>query len=212
MNMKLLIFGPPGAGKGTYASRLSTKMGIPHIAMGDLLREFVKKPDDLALKIKTYMQKGALVPDELVFKVLEQELGKEKGFILDGFPRTKEQAETLNTITKIDSIINLKVPKSVIVERLSSRRQCSKCNAVYNLKTLKPKKEGICDNCNGELYQREDDKPATIEQRFNVYMKQTEPVLQCFSSSMINISNSKSDIPPEIIVDKILKEINQLAI
>ena len=206
--MNLIILGAPGAGKGTCASRIAVRLGISHIAMGDLLREFVKKPSELAEKIKSFMKQGSLVPDKLVIKVLKQQLGK-KGFILDGFPRTKQQAEALKAIINIDAVINLQVLQSVIIERLSARRLCPSCNTIYNLKTLKPKKDGICDKCNSSLCQREDDKPDVIKQRLEIYSKETMPVLDCFKDKrIINEKNSKADISPEIRVDKILKELS----
>ena len=148
--MKAIIFGAPGAGKGTYASRLQAKLGVEVIATGDIFRELMKEDSELGRKVRGYVEKGLLVPDEVVVEVLKQRLSKipkGKGFILDGYPRTLEQAKILDTITKIDVILLLDVPDWIIIERLSSRRICRNCGTVYNIRFLKPKVEGICDKC-----------------------------------------------------------------
>jgi adenylate kinase len=158
--LKAIIFGAPGAGKGSYASRLQAKLSVDVISMGDILREIIKENSDLAKKVKSSMEKGALVPDDVVVEVLKQHLSKiskGKGFILDGYPRTLDQAKKLDTITPIDVIMQLNVPDWIIIERLLSRRICKNCGAVYNMKFLKPKVEGVCDKCGGPLYQRSDD-------------------------------------------------------
>lgn len=208
--MKLLIFGPPGSGKGTYASRIASKLEIEHVSMGDLLREFVKKPSELADKVKNYMLTGALVPDELVMQVLQQELASKDKFILDGYPRTKEQAKALAEMAEISAVINLDVPLDVVVARLESRRQCGKCKSIYNLRSMKPKVDGTCDNCGSSLFQRDDDKPEVIKQRFSIYEKETRPALDYFKSNVINIKNTESDIPPEVVVARILEEIKKI--
>ena len=164
--MKAIIFGAPGAGKGTYSSRLQAKLGVDVIAMGDIFRESVKQNSELGKKVKSYVEKGALVPDDVVVEVLKDRLAKVpkgKGFLLDGFPRTIEQADTLEGITKLDVILLLDVPDEIIIQRLSSRRICKKCGAVYNIRFLKPKVEGVCDKCGGELYQRADDNKEVIK-------------------------------------------------
>ena len=173
--MKAIIFGAPGSGKGTYASRLQAKLGVDVIAMGDIFREIIKEDTELGKKVKGYVEKGLLVPDDIVIEVLKHRLAKipkGKGFILDGYPRTLEQAETLEGIAKIDVILLLMVPDWIIIERLSTRRICKNCGAVYNVRFLKPKVEGICDKCGGPLYQRSDDKPDVIKRRIQVYQEQ----------------------------------------
>ena len=212
--MKIVMLGPPGAGKGTYASRLTLKLGIPHISTGDMVREEIKKQTDLGRKIREYSDRGALVPDEIIIKLLAERLKKPdcaKGFILDGFPRTINQAEALEKIAKIDLVINLNVPDDVIITRLSNRLICSKCGAIYNLLTLKPKKEGICDECGGKLYQREDDRPEVIKERLNVYRKQTEPLIEYYSKKGLlrNISCNNIMTPPEVMVEKIIEIIKE---
>ena len=154
MNPKVnaIIFGAPGAGKGTYSTRMQNQLGVDVIAMGDIFRESVKQQSELGKKVKSFVEKGALVPDSVVVEVLQDRLKKVpqgKGFLLDGFPRTIAQAETLEKIAKIDVILMLEVPDQIIVERLTSRRLCKNCGAVYNIRFLKPKVEGKCDKCGG---------------------------------------------------------------
>ena len=214
--MKAIIFGAPGSGKGTYASRLQTKLGIDVIAMGDIFRELMKQDSELGRKVKVYVEKGLLVPDEIVIEVLKQRLNKipkGKGFILDGYPRTLKQAKTLDAITKIDAILLLDVPDWIIIERLSSRRICRNCGTVYNIRFLKPKVEGICDKCGGPLYQRSDDNPEVIKKRLQVYQEQTRPLLEYFKANKVPFVASSTptlDTPPELIVDKIIAELKKL--
>ncbi len=214
--MKAIIFGAPGAGKGTYSSRLQTKLGVDVIAMGDIFRESVKQNTELGKKVKSYVEKGALVPDSVVIEVLKERLSrvpKGKGFILDGFPRTIEQANTLEGITSIDVILQLDVPDEIIIQRLSSRRICKKCGEVYNIRFLKPKKEGICDKCGGELYQRADDNPKVIKNRLQVYKDQTEPLIAYYKKKKVPfvVSGTKSlDAPPDPMVAKMLEDLGNL--
>ncbi|MGD0405866.1 MAG: nucleoside monophosphate kinase [Candidatus Bathyarchaeia archaeon] len=214
--MKAIIFGAPGSGKGTYASRLQAKLGVDVIAMGDIFRELMKQDSELGRKVKVYVEKGLLVPDGIVVEVLKQRLNKipkGKGFILDGYPRTLEQAKILDAITKIDAILLLDVPDWIIIERLSSRRICRNCGTVYNVRFLKPKVEGICDKCGGPLYQRSDDNPEVIKKRLQVYQEQTRPLLEYFKANKVPFVASSTptlDTPPELIVDKIIAELKKL--
>ena len=214
--MKAIIFGAPGSGKGTYASRLQAKLGVDVIAMGDIFRELMKQDSELGRKVKVYVEKGLLVPDGIVVEVLKQRLNKipkGKGFILDGYPRTLEQAKTLEVITKIDAILLLDVPDWIIIERLSSRRICRNCGTVYNVRFLKPKVEGVCDKCSGPLYQRSDDTPEVIKNRLQVYQKQTKPLLEYFKQKkvpFVTVSTTSLDQPPEPIVDKMIEELKKL--
>lgn len=212
--MRSIIVGPPGAGKGTYASRLASKLKIAKISTGDIFREEIKRDTNLGKKIVDFVNKGELVPDEIVIELLKEEISKpssKNGFILDGYPRTIEQAKALDKIEKIDTVIRLVVPEWVIIERLSNRRTCKKCGAIYNVKYLKPKKLGICDVCGGALYQREDDKPEVIKERLRVYEAQTQPLISYYSGKVpfVNIECKSVDIPPETIVKKVLQELQK---
>jgi adenylate kinase len=184
----LIIFGPPGSGKGTVSEEVGRVYGIPHISTGDLLREHVSKKTTLGMKAKKYMDRGELVPDDLVNEILEDALSREecrRGFILDGYPRTVAQAEELERILSklglhIDWVINLNVSEDEIVKRLSTRRVCKVCGAVYNLVTNPPKAEGVCDRCGGALILREDDKPEVVRTRLQTYVKMSAPVLNYY--------------------------------
>jgi adenylate kinase len=211
-----IIFGAPGSGKGTYALRLQTKLGVDVIAMGDIFREIMKEDTKLGKKVKGYVEKGLLVPDAIVIEVLKHRLAKipkGKGFILDGYPRTLEQAETLEEIAKIDVIILLMVPDWLIIERLSSRRICKNCGAVYNIRFLKPKVDMVCDKCGGPLYQRSDDTPEVIKKRIQVYEAQTRPILKLFKERKVPFvvaTCNALDTPPDAVVETILKELSKL--
>jgi adenylate kinase len=214
--MKAIIFGAPGAGKGTYSTRLKAKLGVEVIAMGDIFRAQVKENSELGRKVKSYVEKGALVPDETVIEVLKQHLDKipeGTSVILDGFPRTIEQAKALDAIFKLDVILLLDVPDSIIIERLTSRRICKNCGNVYNIRFLKPKVEGVCDKCSGELYQRSDDNAEVIKNRLNVYQKQTSPLLSYYKEKNVPIITSVTrsvDTPPEPLVEEMLEELKKL--
>ena len=213
--MKAIMFGAPGAGKGTYASRLQQKLGVETIATGDIFRELIKEDSELGRKVRGYVEKGLLVPDEVVVEVLKQRLNKipkGKGFILDGYPRTLDQAKALEAITKIDVILLLDVPDWIIIERLSSRRICRNCGTVYNIRFLKPKVEGVCDKCGGPLYQRSDDNPEVIEKRLQVYEEQAKPLLKYYEQKKVPIVVSKTtslDQPPQPIVDRMIEELKR---
>jgi adenylate kinase len=212
--MRFIIFGPPGAGKGTYASRLGRELEIGVISTGDIFREEVKQNSDLGRKVAEFLNSGGLVPDEIVTAVLAKRVqmpDSKHGFILDGYPRTIEQAKALDKIAKIDAVILLIVPEWIIVERLSNRRVCKKCGSIYNLRYLKPKRLGICDKCGGGLFQREDDKPRVIRERLKVYEAQTLPLIEYYKDklSILNIECKSADIPPEVIVEKILQELRK---
>ena len=217
-NMKLVIFGPPGSGKGTYASRLQAKLNVDVFSTGDILREIMKEVTPLGKKVKGYVEKGQLVPDDVVIQVLKERMSRsssKNGFILDGFPRTIEQAKALDKLIKIDTVIKLTVPDWIIVERLSSRRICKNCGEVYNVRYLRPKMEGRCDKCGGQLYQRSDDMPSTIKDRITVYGRQTKPILQYYKKRKVPFVKFKCetlDLPPEVAVESILKQLKQLGL
>jgi adenylate kinase len=182
--MKLILLGPPGAGKGTQAKMLIDRFSIPQISTGDILRQAVKDGTPMGLKAKSCMDAGALVPDEVVVGIVRERLQMsdcDRGFILDGFPRTVPQAdalqETLQSLGKsLDAVISLEVDTEALVERLTGRRTCRRCGRGYHVKFDPPKTEGVCDACGGELYQREDDREETIRKRLEVYADQTSPL------------------------------------
>ena len=213
--MKIVFLGPPGSGKGTYSTRIASILGIPHISTGDILRENVKNGTELGKVASNYMERGELVPDEIVIGMLKERIKKEdckSGFVLDGFPRTLHQAEELGKITNIDAVINLDVPDEVVVKRLSARRVCERCGAVYNLITLKPKVEGICDKCGGKLVQRKDDKPEVIKERLEVYKKTARSILEFYKGKgkLHNIEITRVDAPIQDGLERILKVLKSL--
>jgi len=191
--MNMVLLGPPGAGKGTQAKVLSGKLDIPHISTGDMLRESVSKDTALGKEAKNYMLKGELVPDRLVIEIVKETLsgdGLKKGFILDGFPRTLEQAEMLDVelnklSKKLDIVLYFKTSLQTSVTRLSGRRVCGKCGANFHVKNIPPKKQGICDHCGGELYQRKDDQEITVKRRWTVYADETAPLIDYYKDKGI---------------------------
>ncbi|RLA91490.1 MAG: adenylate kinase [Deltaproteobacteria bacterium] len=186
--MNLILLGPPGSGKGTQAKMLVEKYDIPQISTGDILRAAVKEGSPMGLKAKEYMDKGKLVPDDVVIGIIEERLKKDdckKGFILDGFPRTLAQAEALKRLLakkeiKLDAVISIDVDEEEVIRRLTGRRTCKNCGAMYHIIFSPPKKEGICDKCGGELYQRDDDKEETIRARLKIYKEQTAPLIEYY--------------------------------
>ncbi len=206
--MKIVIFGPPGSGKGTYASLLKSRLGIPHISTGDLVREEIRNNTDLGLEIKKYSDAGKLVPDDVITEILKRRLtpGPSGGFILEGYPRSIAQARQLENIAKIDVVINLNVPDRVIVERLSTRVQCRSCGAIYNERTLRPRIAGKCDKCGGELFKRADDQPDVILERLRIYKETSAPVIDYYRTSKLlkEITNDDPNVSPEIVADRIL--------
>jgi adenylate kinase len=210
-----LIFGAPGSGKGTYASRLQEKLGVSVIAMGDIFRAIMKEDTPLGRKVSSYVKAGLLVPDEITYEIIKKHLDKVpegKGFILDGYPRNLSQAETLEKIVKLDVILQLDVPDWIIIERLSSRRLCKNCGAVYNTRFLKPRKEGICDKCGGELYQRPDDNPTVIQMRLELYEEQTSPLIRYYKSKKLPFIVHKStslQVPPDDVVNYFIEELRK---
>ena len=181
--MKVIILGMPGSGKGTQAKQIVAKYAIPQISTGDMLREIAKQDSELGKKVKSLIDNGILVPDDVTFEVLKKRLEGDdcrNGFLLDGYPRNINQAELLDKITKIDFIIYLKVSDETVVKRISSRRTCRNCGAIFNLITNPPKQDDICDLCGGELYQREDDREDAVRKRLDVYHNETEPMVDYY--------------------------------
>ena len=198
--MNIVLLGPPGIGKGTVANKLSKKLGIPTISTGDMLRENVAQKTKLGLEAKSYMDKGLLVPDEVVIEMMKERLKKDdckNGFILDGFPRTINQAEKIGKEIKIDRVVNIQANDEIIIGRLSKRRVCKKCGFIYHLVYIKPKKEGICDKCGGNLYMREDDKVEAIKERLKVYRNETKPLINYYKDKGILADADGSGTPEE---------------
>lgn len=198
--MKIIMLGAPGAGKGTQAKMLSEKYQIPHISTGDIFRANIKENTELGKKAKNYMDQGLLVPDELVVDLVVDRMAKadcENGYVLDGFPRTIPQAESLTAALeklneKVDFALNIEVPDEVIVDRMSGRRSCSKCGAIFHVVTIPPKQDGICDVCGAELVQRDDDKAETVKKRLEVYHEQTAPLIEYYNKQnvLLNIDGT----------------------
>lgn len=191
--MKIIMLGAPGAGKGTQAKKIAEKCGIPHISTGDIFRANIKNGTELGKKAKTYMDQGLLVPDELVCDLVVDRIQHDdckKGYILDGFPRTIPQAESLDKALqaigeKMDYAIDVEVPDENIVKRMGGRRACVGCGATYHLVYAPTKKEGVCDACGGELILRDDDKPETVQKRLGVYHEQTQPLIDYYKNQGI---------------------------
>jgi adenylate kinase len=186
--MNLVLMGLPGAGKGTQAARITAAYNIPHISTGDMFREAIKENTPLGQQAKAYMDKGELVPDDVTIGIVRERLAKEDcqpGFLLDGFPRTVVQAEGLEKILnesgrQIDHVVHIAVSEEVLLQRLTGRRICRQCGATYHVAFNPPKQEGVCDQCGGQLYQRDDDRPETVKTRLEVNLKQEQPLLNYY--------------------------------
>jgi adenylate kinase len=217
--MKVIFLGPPGAGKGTYASRICEKKSWAHISTGDLLREEVKSQSDLGLEAKKHMDKGTLVPDDIVIGMLKQRLEQDdskNGFILDGFPRTTAQADALGGITKIEAVMNLTIPDWVLIGKILARRTCEKCGDIYNIADikfgpndsyhmppLKPKVEGVCDKCGGKVVSRSDETEDIIKNRLSVYREQTEPLIKYYREKNL-LKDVEVTGSPDVMVPKLM--------
>jgi adenylate kinase len=189
MEAKIVLLGPPGAGKGTQAKSLCDELKLTLIATGDLLREGVRNNTPLGQKAKSFMDEGKLVPDELVIGLINEKLkGLKGGFLLDGFPRNLEQAQMLDTVALINLAINLEVDEDIIVERIIKRRSCKKCSAVYHLQNKLPKVAGECDLCGGQLYQRTDDTEKVVRERLKVYKERTLPLVKFYKDRGILVN------------------------
>ena len=207
--MKLIMLGAPGAGKGSQAKVLSEKFSIPHISTGDIFRSNIKNGTPLGVKAKEYMDKGQLVPDELVCDLVVDRIAQDdcaNGFILDGFPRTIPQAEALTKALaeksmKMDYAIDLEVADDVIVKRMAGRRACLDCGMTYHIENMPPKVEGVCDKCGSKLVLREDDKPETVLNRLKVYHEQTAPLIDYYTKEGILVSFDGTKSPSEVLND-----------
>ena len=210
--MKLVIFGPPSAGKGTQAQKLSKQYGIPQVATGDLLRKAVADKTPLGLRIKSYLDQGKLGPDEVIVQLIKERVAKpdcKNGFLLDGFPRTMGQAKELEKMTDIDLVLSIVVDFEALVERAVGRRTCPKCSAVYHIKFNPPMNEGECEKCGSKLIQRDDDKEDTVRNRLKVYQEQTAPLIEYYRKKrkLVDIDGSGGI---DAVYSQMVKAISQM--
>lgn len=178
--MNIILLGPPGAGKGTQAAVISARYKLAHISTGDIFRAAVASGSELGARAKACMERGELVPDAVTIAIVRERLTGTENYILDGFPRTTEQAEALDSFAKIDAAVNISVPAEYLIDRAIGRRICKKCGATYHIKYNAPQSEGICDKCGGELYQRADDNAETMSKRLSNYEKSTRPLIEYY--------------------------------
>lgn len=205
--MRIILLGPPGAGKGTQAKVLTKELDILHISTGDILRKAIEEKTPLGLKAKEYMHKGHLVPDDLIINLIRERIKREdckKGFLLDGFPRTIPQAQALEEISNVDKVIKLKIANKVAIERLSGRRTCKDCGAMYHVIYIPPRKEGICDRCGGELIIRDDDREEAVLKRLEVYREETRPLIEYYKKkgllAIIDGGRRKEEVTRNLLV------------
>jgi adenylate kinase len=208
--MKLVFLGPPGAGKGTLAALAKESFNVVHISTGDIFRANIKNGTPLGLQVKAILDSGGLVPDETTIAIVKDRLDQadcKAGFLLDGFPRTVAQAEALAGFTSLDAVVNFVLADQEIVSRLSGRRVCKLCGTGFHLRAMPPKKPGICDRCGGELIQRKDDEPASIEERLRVYAANTQPLIDWYRTKGLLRDIDASPEPTEVLksLKKVLK-------
>ncbi|MDD5476797.1 MAG: adenylate kinase [Candidatus Omnitrophica bacterium] len=209
--MYLVLLGPPGAGKGTQAKRLAERLALPHISTGDILRQNVKDGTDLGKQAKGIMDKGLLVPDELVAKMLDERFNNpdtKKGFILDGYPRTLAQAKTLDEILSrkrlaVDLVVYLNTSDEIIIKRLTGRLVCSKCGANFHVVNMPPKVKGVCDSCQGSLYQRSDDNEITVRKRLEVYKNEVASLIEYYTRTK-KLHSLNADLDPAVVLEQII--------
>ena len=208
--MNVILLGAPGAGKGTQASKIVDNYALPHISTGDIFRENIKNQTPIGLLAKSYIDKGQLVPDEVTCKIVEERISREdceNGYMLDGFPRTIAQAEALDKITKVDLVINIDVDFSLLLDRLCGRRVCKDCGESYHVSRLGG--ETKCARCGGELYQRKDDNPETVQSRLDVYKAQTAPLIDYYTKKGI-LFNVVGNTTPEDVYAEISKKLDAM--
>ena len=202
-----IFLGPPGAGKGSLAVKVAEDYKIPHISTGDIFRANIKAQTPLGVKVKAIIDSGSLVSDELTFELVKDRLAQDdckNGYILDGFPRTIPQAEMLEGLVSDVKVVNFEIKDEIVIRRLSTRRVCKACGANFNVLTLPPKVEGVCDKCGGELYQRDDDKQESILHRMDVYREQTEPLIN-FYKKKGKITDLDASIETDILLGEFKK-------
>ncbi len=202
-----IFLGPPGAGKGSLAVKVAEDYKIPHISTGDIFRANIKAQTPLGVKVKAIIDSGSLVSDELTFELVKDRLAQDdckNGYILDGFPRTIPQAEMLEKLVDDVKVVNFEIKDEIVIRRLSTRRVCKACGANFNVLTLPPKVEGVCDKCGGELYQRDDDKQESILHRMDVYREQTEPLIN-FYKNKGKITDLDASIETDILLGEFKK-------
>jgi adenylate kinase len=208
--MKIVLLGPPGSGKGTQAKYIVEKFDIPHISTGDIFRKNIKEQTPLGVKAKSYIDKGLLVPDEVTVEIVVDRIKQDdckKGFLLDGFPRTVNQADALDEVlgnmgTALDNAINIEVADKALIDRLTGRRVCNSCGASFHVSLNPPKQENVCDHCGSQLIQRADDNIETVSNRLDVYKKQTQPLIEYYSKK-----NILSNINGEQDIEKVFEDI-----
>ena len=216
--MRIILLGEPGAGKGTYSIELVKRYGIPQISTGDMLRAAVKAGTASGRQAQEFMKKGELVPDSLVIELIRERIKQEdavNGFILDGFPRTVPQAQSLEKMLEglsihLNAVIKIEVSKATLLKRLTGRRVCPGCGATYNVDTMKPQKEGICDKCGKELIQRTDDLPETIEKRLTVYQKDTAPLIEFYEKKGL-LKRVQCEGEYQEVLDRLFLALNNVA-
>lgn len=215
--MNLIFFGPPGSGKGTYASRIGPQLGIPHISTGDIFRSAIAEQSKLGRKVQAAVKAGRLVDDDTTNAIVKERLARQdakKGFILDGYPRTVKQAGFLDRLTHVGIVINLELSEDIIIEKALARRICEKCGNIYNIADINrrgirmppllPKKQGVCDKCGGRLIHRKDDNEATIRDRLETYRQQSEPLIAYYRKKKL-VKDVRVVGPPEVMVPRIMK-------
>ena len=209
--MNIILLGAPGAGKGTQATKIADTYGLPHISTGDIFRENIKNQTEIGVLAKTYIDKGQLVPDEITCKIVQERISRndcENGYMLDGFPRTIAQAEALDKIADIQIVINIDVDHALLMDRLCGRRVCKDCGESYHLSRLNG--ATTCNRCGGELYQRKDDNPETVQKRLGVYNAQTAPLIDYYKTKGLLFNVVSDERPPEVAFKQIKEKLDTL--